>query len=272
MKKNIKENAPVLQLDPLFFEETNEHAAHTLLDIPRQIREMIRDDMQPSVDLDDLKNAAELLELDWLVQILQNPEAQSVADLFVYNEFPKINISSQRCDLSNRNLVSLAGMHFYQGLFDLRELDLMGNKIRHSMQDAFDGLKNLEMLDLKGNEICDIGSALALLRHLKVVDLRKNNICDIQNAFGELQNLMFLDLRENEIREICSALNHLRNLKRLDLGVNKIRDIEGVFNGPQQLIHLDLSYNRISQDIPGALPDTIKRSLTFFSAKGNHKE
>ena len=67
----------------------------------------------------------------------------------------KYNISSTYIDLSKQKIVSIDANTF-QGLSNLKSLNLFSNPLRSIDANAFQGLSNLEKLNLRGHELRSI--------------------------------------------------------------------------------------------------------------------
>jgi aminoglycoside phosphotransferase len=200
--QDVYNNAPVLQQDPQFFTETDDHPAFTPADIPRQVRNIINKHIDKPQQ-NTLIQAADFLGLDWTVQAFENPKSKSIADLVVSNTL--LQIIPGRLDLANRDLTSLAGMHLIDKniLNNLKELDLGNNQLHELQPGILNGLQNLQMLHVENNQLKELQPDLFNgLQNLVAIELKGNQLQKLQpSVFNELQNRAELNLSNNQLSQ-----------------------------------------------------------------------
>ncbi|CAG9797587.1 unnamed protein product [Chironomus riparius] len=163
----------------------------------------------------------------------------------------------------------------FSTIYRLRELNLARNSIRHLNGNAFQGLQDLRQLDLSSNKITDLSKSSDVfnnLSQLTVLDLSNNTINDIpRHIFYALGNLIQLNMANNKLFvlpyqafesmmsvEIIDLSNNLLvsfldnffihnfNLKVLHLQNNRLHGInKNSLYGLKELHTLDLSNNKI---------------------------
>ena len=148
-------------------------------------------------------------------------------------------------------------------------LDLSGNKIKKLVNGTFNGLVNVKRLDIHLNDIGQIGSgAFANLMCLEYLNLDSNSIQTLKNVQFGLK-LLELSLRFNKLSDLSEiysqGLNsliisnnriqtvnfivHLSNLEYLDLSQNGLIKIEkNSFSHVDKLRYLNLSGNKLDLD------------------------
>lgn len=135
-----------------------------------------------------------------------------------------LEISASR--LMNAHLDAPNAPDYFEGLNQLKILDLSRNSIESINYDLFVHMPNLETLRLSSNELaCPSGEeTFRHLSNLKYLDLSHNSIVSIQNnAFRLLANLEILRLEHNQVANIdVQAFNGLRALRFLFLNHNEI--------------------------------------------------
>lgn len=236
--------APVLKLDPQFFEQTDKHPAYTASDIPAQVRSMITE--QGLQNDKKFIQAAKYLLIDWIDIALQ--DRFSIADLVVLNQISqfikptRFNLPGlMELDLYNRNITSLAGAYLipmrdkivglylhnnyitqipgnaFSGFTGLIQLILFDNQIKFVDEQAFKGMnQNLFKLDLSDNRLVSVP---VIPMGLKELWLQNNRIDYISNAdISKLMNLQVLNLRGNPLDQ--EMLNLLQNMKDKAPGVS----------------------------------------------------
>lgn len=136
---------------------------------------------------------------------------------------------------------------------DLLYLNLAYNKIERidSGEGAFDGLYNLRLLDLQNNRLSALSSfALAGMYNLQELNLGDNQLSAVvDDAFGGLPKLETLHLNGNQLAYIQRTWwQHIPTLYDLSLAGNQLRLVQAdVFNSLVHLLRLDLSGNQIFQ-------------------------
>ncbi|KFD61023.1 hypothetical protein M514_12111 [Trichuris suis] len=154
-------------------------------------------------------------------------------------------------DLSHNRISSLTSEDFreyvFDGVYNLRVLDLSFNHLRRLRSNDFRGLFNLEELSLADNRIGSIAdNAFHGLLKLEALRLTGNRLAFIQSGwFAGLKTLTSLLLNRNQLTVLTSDNFHsLNELLTLDLSRNKIFHIhETAFAGIGKLDSLRLSSN-----------------------------
>lgn len=153
------------------------------------------------------------------------PFGYSIRELLEKGHMPEVN-SWGTLDLSNKNIVSLDGLHLVPNIEIVCRLRLSNNNIKN-IHGYFDRLRHLEALWLDGNQITDA-----------------------VGAFSRFSKLQRLSLRDNNIAVVKGALAHLESLESLELSNNQIEDVENEFDvllAKQELRDLALDGNKLSQ-------------------------
>ncbi|KAM8972615.1 platelet glycoprotein Ib alpha chain [Pelodytes ibericus] len=134
------------------------------------------------VELDLSNNEISFINVDFPL----NLEDVNLAN----NSFDKLPMLSKleklvTLDLSNNRIVTVPENAF-QGLKDLKELNLRGNKIKHLSEQVFKGLHLLETLDLSFNQLMGVPPHLiSELKRLEKFYLRGNDLQVIPDGFFE---------------------------------------------------------------------------------------
>ncbi|HRN78385.1 MAG TPA: leucine-rich repeat protein [Candidatus Dependentiae bacterium] len=244
--EEVYTQAPVLKLDPLFFEQTDKHPAYTPADIPEQVRNIIT--AQGLQNNTAFMQAADFLGLDWVQTVMQG--GKSIADLIAYNQSPPI--FDNTLDLKNKNITSIVGLHLLpQDIRDnLQHLWLHNNQLTSIPEHAFAGLNNLQMLGLSNNQLTSIAdNAFAGLNNLQQLSLTSNQLTSIaEHAFTGLNNLQHLWLSSNQLTSIAdNVFAGLNNLQQLRLGNNQLTSIAAnAFTGLNNLQQLWLGNNQLT--------------------------
>jgi Leucine-rich repeat (LRR) protein len=136
--------------------------------------------------------------------------------------------------------------------FNLRTLDLSGNKISVMPSNGFSLLKFLEQLFISSNNINIVGEgALNGLESLQVLDMSKNKIVQLpENLFKSCsKTIRIISFHRNSISALSPGLfKNLTHLISLDMSHNQLSDIwinNNTFSGLIRLVMFNLSYNRI---------------------------
>lgn len=175
-------------------------------------------------------------------------------------------------DLSGNQIQSLDVSRIQR----LRELSLARNSIRHLNGNVFQGLQDLRKLDLSSNNIMNLSKSAEMfsnLFQLTLLDLSNNSIYDIpRHMFYSLGNLLYLNMAHNKLFvlpfqafesmqmvEVIDLSNNLlvsfldnffihnSRLKVLHLQNNRLHGInKNSLYGLKELHTLDLSNNRIT--------------------------
>jgi hypothetical protein len=276
--KDVYRAAPVLNFDPQFFTETDQHQAFTPADIPQQVRGIIHEKIR-DLQLSECKQTADSLGFVWDESANANKQQQNVckqvADFLRidWNESARVSkqqlsVCKQAADflgldwivstIDNPESKSIADLVVFNALPDLRgpfnpmQLDV-SNHALVSCAGMYlidkETLQRIQYLNLDKNNISSIAPInFAGMQNLKILSLSHNQIRDIeQKDFDGLQNLEDLSLSNNQIRTIApKSFVKLQNLEDLDLSSNQLWNIsEDAFAGLQNLGRLDLSKNQI---------------------------
>ncbi|XP_062587593.1 leucine-rich repeat transmembrane neuronal protein 2-like [Saccostrea cucullata] len=130
--------------------------------------------------------------------------------------------------------------------------DLRWNQITNLEDNAFDGLSNLKELNLQLNQITTLeDNAFHGLSNLKTLVLSNNRITTVQdNAFAGLHNLSYLSLYRNQISAIPNnVFKELPNLKTLHIFSNNITTLDkNMFLGLPKLKTLSVERNPLHCD------------------------
>lgn len=137
----------------------------------------------------------------------------------------------------------------FNGLGNLKELNISWNRLSSIQNDAFQMLHNLEELDLSANEINELNeNTFNGLNNLKVLKLYSNRIDKIdENSFDCLDKLEKLHIGKQRLKELnANVFNKLCNLKELSLRENMLSSIDNLFNNLYSLKRLNLQNNNIN--------------------------
>ncbi|KAJ0173947.1 hypothetical protein K1T71_010093 [Dendrolimus kikuchii] len=152
-------------------------------------------------------------------------------------------------DLRNQNITSIEDFAFL-GLDNVLSIFLNNNKISSLSKKSFNNLKQLNILDLSNNEISNINFEKEDLIQLLTLLLKNNNLTHInQEQFLGLNRLQLLDISNNNIIQLESKSFHsLENLLMFQISNNPLSEIilENTFEGLNSLPTLDISRSLIS--------------------------
>ncbi|KAJ0173948.1 hypothetical protein K1T71_010094 [Dendrolimus kikuchii] len=152
-------------------------------------------------------------------------------------------------DLRNQNITSIEDFAFL-GLDNVLSIFLNNNKISSLSKKSFNNLKQLNILDLSNNEISNINFEKEDLIQLLTLLLKNNNLTHInQEQFLGLNRLQFLDISNNNIIQLESkSFYSLENLLMFQISNNPLSEIilENTFEGLNSLPTLDISRSLIS--------------------------
>ncbi|KAK0159635.1 hypothetical protein PV327_010729 [Microctonus hyperodae] len=154
----------------------------------------------------------------------------------------------------------------FQGLINLRELDIGNNNIWSLPNELFCPIKNLIKLNLTRNKLQDI-SSLDLTNlsqskdklctpNLETLDLSDNDFSALPDrSFSGLKSLTVLMLQDNDIRHVGDdALIGLTILKQLNISSNNLVALPPeLFSQTRELRELILSNNSLAVLAPGLL-------------------
>ncbi|KAL5572459.1 hypothetical protein UlMin_022056 [Ulmus minor] len=142
---------------------------------------------------------------------------------------------------------------FYQWLFNsstnsLVHLDLSGNRLQHSILEAFRSMTSLEYVDLSYNYFeGSISEVFCNMTALAYLDLSYNMIGgEFPKCIGNITTLRTLSLRYSRLRGyIPESIGQLSELEKLDISKNSLEGVisETLFSNLSKLSYLDLSFN-----------------------------
>lgn len=174
-----------------------------------------------------------------------NPPIQEIPPR-VFTALPELEIL-----IINYTLMEKISEGSFDGLTNLKELDLYWNQISHVPPDIFKNCcRNLAHLNLGGNDLEFIEKQVFTnLFHLKRLVLSFNRFTSIPN-FPILDKLKVLDLSGNRIERINKhSFQTLSGLDRLNLRNNQIIFIEHyAFSGLRSLVYLNIERNLLGSD------------------------
>lgn len=128
-------------------------------------------------------------------------------------EFQNMFQGIQSLDLSNNSIIStdFPILNFRM----LEFLNISRNRLREITHDFFEGMPNLREIDLSFNKLryffCWREDPFANLAELKVIDFRNNKIFNIDSAFDGNKKLKTIKLQNNPMKNIfCDAFELLK--------------------------------------------------------------
>lgn len=139
----------------------------------------------------------------------------------------------------------------FDGLENLKKLDLSRNKIKEMQPELFSHLKQLREINMSFNSIKQLQPRV-FTESVRFENLKLNNnfIKIIENnALEGLENLVSLDLSGNMIEKLEKNFFYtLNQLKRLEFGANHIQILDNeVFSNLGSLEYLGLEGNRVKE-------------------------
>ena len=158
-----------------------------------------------------------------------------------------------RLTLGHRGIHSLQVGDF-DGLTNLKILDLRRNQLHTLPDGVFAGLDSLVDLDLWQNELQTLPAGIfAGLSALSDLDMEENDLRTLPPGVFAGLNLRFLGLEGNRLRTLPSGVFDDLDVKlTLDLSHNDLHTLpDDVFSGLTNLEHLDLSVNQLHELPPG---------------------
>ncbi len=144
----------------------------------------------------------------------------------------------------------------FEGLTNLRKLDLGLNGLPSIEPGAFEGLTNLRELDLSLNELSTLEpDMLRGLNSLKLLDLGDNELKTIELGVEVLPALTFLDVAGNHLTTVpTEGAGELPNLTSLTLSHNPLGNLApDVFDNLPNLKSLHLISTGLGKLAPGLL-------------------
>ena len=216
---------------------------------PSAIQQVLTDTLgQPCADIAAADLAeVRFLDIEWIFD--ENSRTLQPGDFDGLSNLRKL-------DLRGKVIEGLAPGVF-SGLSELRELDLSYNRIARLAPSVFEGLGNLEELGLVRNELTTIEAGVFEgLSRLKVLDLGQNKLATIEPGLIEgLPALQKLFLSDNNLTKVpTERAGELPNLHILSLGGNPLGNFApGVFDNLPNLESLGLASIGLSRLAPGIL-------------------
>ncbi|OUC44535.1 putative leucine Rich repeat-containing domain protein [Trichinella nativa] len=172
-------------------------------------------------------------------------------------------------DLSSNELRRLC-LNDFRGLFNLEELNLADNRISSAADGAFHGLLKLETLRLSGNRFTFVQAGwFDNLPTLRSLALNRNYLTLLTaDNFRSLSQLVSLDLSKNRIFRIHdTAFNSLNRLDVLRLSGNTLVSVpRRALHALRQLRSINLSQNPIFRIQTDDLADLPQLRDVNFSA------
>jgi hypothetical protein len=157
--------------------------------------------------------------------------------------------SFDKFEIINRQ-VRFLHADMFQGLKNLKYIDLNFNIIKEIDENLFRGLNELETLILLKNKIEFIpATTLRDLKNLKLFHLRENHLNKLDaKTFQGCDNLEVIYFYYNRLKSIPNdVFNGLSNLREIYLGGNFLTRLDkNLFKGLKSLRELYLSHNQIS--------------------------
>ncbi|KRZ14235.1 Leucine-rich repeat-containing protein 15, partial [Trichinella zimbabwensis] len=186
------------------------------------------------------------------------PNDTKLHKLWIWDSLVPVVPQKLFAKLKVKNLI-LEGSHvgqFFPNVFkslgnSLEVLILKSNIIYRVDASLFEGLTDLRVLDLSSNQLSQLGPSSfgGNFSKLKTLNLHHNNISIIkEDAFRYLENLETLNLAYNNLQIVeVNVFNGLKNLRYLSLEGNNIESIAlGAFDGLLHLQSLNLGQNALT--------------------------
>lgn len=137
----------------------------------------------------------------------------------------------------DQNGISVIRDGTFNGLDNLRELNISGNSIQQLSANTFP-LVRLESLDLSNNDLTKVkGQTFRELQSLVTLNLSRNALNELDDqTFVGLVKLKTLLLKDNRILNVqANTFAHLPSIIRIDLSSNALRTLNGNIFGYQIL-------------------------------------
>lgn len=232
----------------------------------------------------DILSFASLTEVDETVA----EESQHIVSLYlmsqsmyylpndVFRFFPKI--SEIRISTVLPQIMSISQGQF-QGLSNLRNVYIVGQRIRNIGANVFDGAKGVTNLFLPSNQIESIHKqAFAGLNDCIYLSLSSNRITSLDGEmFTHMTNLWSMNLENNQIATVQPELFENNKLTILDLSHNKLQSIpKNILNNflesndNQKILSMkgnkcnDGIYTRKSKNVSDSLANCFIQNSTVF--------
>lgn len=225
------------------------------------------------LDKNTFENASKLTQLDLsrnqLKSILVENTTRSNQQIDTYdanNLFAGL-INLEYLDLS-RNLITDLPRNAFEGLTELKCINLAYNRLFVTPFQAFRALINIEQMDLSHNKLLSVlDNYFAMNAKLKVLLLQYNAIEKLSqySLFG-LSNLHHLDVSYNQLLTIDrSAFDSLIKLDTLNLRGNNLTIIPTMlFGALKQMQRLDISENNFKILPNGVFASQYKLKQLFI--------
>ncbi|CAK9061683.1 Erbin (Densin-180-like protein) (Erbb2-interacting protein) (Protein LAP2) [Durusdinium trenchii] len=125
-------------------------------------------------------------------------------------------------DLAHNQISS--SLCFLEGLRNLRDLSLAGNRLREVPGKISSFCPFLQQLWLHGNDLEELPEELGDLQSLAILELHHNRLKSLPKSLEKLQKLNWLFAHCNELKDlrIIKTLNSLPRLKIVGLGCNQL--------------------------------------------------
>lgn len=200
------------------------------------------------------------------MDFLKHQYAQTIIEIAIESELPKLNLSSKSLNeipqnvlkcralrklyLQNNSIVTIPDA-IGSALDNVHTLVLDGNAI-HGFPDSILGMEKLRMLNISNNDIQCIPPGIRKLARLEVLWCNKAGLCALPNEIGDLRELDTFGARGNHIDHLPQTMGRLRKLRWLTLQNNRIAKLPIPFSQLKNLLHLNLRQNRLTH-IPNQL-------------------
>jgi hypothetical protein len=267
--KDVYRAAPVLNFDPQFFTETDQHQAFTPADIPQQVRGIIHEKIR-DLQLSECKQTADSLGFVWDESANANKQQQNVckqvADFLRIDWNESARVSKQQLSVC-KQAADFLGLDWIVSTIDNPEsksiADLVvSNTLLQIIPGRLD-LANRDLTSLAGMHLIDKN----ILNNLKELDLGNNQLHELQpGILNGLQNLQMLHVENNQLKELQPDLfNGLQNLVAIELKGNQLQKLQpSVFNELQNRAELNLSNNQLSQENQNQLKQALPEKTIIF--------
>lgn len=140
------------------------------------------------------------------------------------------------------------------------------NPIEHIDEELFEGLPQLREMDIGYSEVlCELPDSFHFLTNLKILHAGNGRVSMIPSSLFQCKNLEELHLYGNCVKEISEEIGCLINLKVLNLGRNQMTQLPKALGQCESLEVLHVYENCLS-----ALPESVARlqnlkSLNYMS-------
>ena len=157
----------------------------------------------------------------------------------------------------------------FEGLSNLRELEIPSFSLKGSLPKDLGNLKELRRLEIEHSQLSgSIPKELGNLGNLVELNLSGNKLSgSIPKELGNLGNLAKLNLSKNELKgSIPKELGNLKKLTKLDLYENQLSgSIPKELGGLENLEHFGIFHNKLSGSIPKELGNLKKLKVFLLS-------